>query len=83
MPCETAVQSDNEQFVLAYFAGFTPRHVDLMDEANTHPVPIERVDGDRYALLFASWWLVFVGLVSVLKSSPFLDCIRRLWQKTQ
>ena len=54
-----------------------------MDKANEHPVPIERVDGDRYALLFASWWLVFVGLVSVLKSNSFLECIRRLRQKTQ
>lgn len=59
-------------------AGFIPRDVDLMDSANELPVPTERVNGDRYSLLFAGWWLVFVVLVLVLKSSPVLEFIRRL-----
>ena len=74
---------DNDLHVLP--VGFTPGDVDLMDEANELPVPTERVDGDGYSLLFAGWWLVFVVLVLVLKSSRVLDFVRRIelnWTKT-
>lgn len=47
--------------------------VNIEDEENFRPVPIEREKADRFYLRLAVGWLIFVLVVTVLKSKPVMD----------
>ena len=63
--------------------GFAARDVELTDEENEQPVPTQRVESDKYVLYFAIWWLVFVGLVFILRSDPVVNCMDLLRSRLQ
>lgn len=61
-----------------YFTEFNATLVDIEDEENHHPVPIEREKADRFYLRLAVGWLIFVVLMTILKSKPVVDFVQYL-----
>lgn len=57
--------------------------VDITDKENYHPVPIEREKADRFYLRLAVWWLIFVVVVTILRSKPVMDFAHLLKSKLQ
>ena len=52
--------------------------VDFDDEENFHPVPIEREKADRFYLRLAVGWLVFVVIVTILRTKTVADSVEQL-----
>lgn len=57
--------------------------VDIEDAANHHPVPVEREKADRFYLRLAVGWLIFVVLVTILKSRPMVDFVQYMRSRFQ
>ena len=67
----------------SFFLEFEATSVDIDDEENFHPVPVEREKADRFYLRLAVGWLIFVVAVSILKSRPVVDFVTRLRSRLQ
>ena len=66
-----------------FFVGFEAKPVDINEEENFHPVPIEREKADRFYLRLAVGWLIFVVAVIILKSRPVVEFATRLRSRLQ
>ena len=91
--CDVVVQSTVHMYKSARFTGreiiltfsflldFVAIEVDIEDEENERPVPTQRSNGDLLVLQLAIWWLLFVVVVLVIRSTPVLNFVQRISRK--